>query len=105
MKRKRRRVRKKEEETLVDNANEEEVLEPDGKRTEERVDAEMRIIAKYKDRIKNPITAIRAHCVECFGAAVREVADCPSTDCALWPFRMGKNTMHSKYGKPKAGGK
>lgn len=61
------------------------------------VNPEEETIARYKKRIRNPLTAIRAHCVECFGGAVRDVTDCPSTDCALWPFRMGKNTMHSRY--------
>ena len=61
--------------------------------------AEARIIQKYKDRIKNPISAIRAHCIECMGGQVHEVARCTATQCSLYPFRMGKNTMHQKYGK------
>lgn len=64
------------------------------------VDDETRIIASYKEKITNPLTAIRAMCVECMGGAPRLVAECPSNNCALHPFRMGKNTMHGKYGKP-----
>lgn len=60
---------------------------------------EDRIIATYKERIKNPLTAIRSHCVECFGGAPRQVAECTSKNCSLWPFRMGKNTMHGTFGK------
>ena len=63
--------------------------------------AEARIIQKYKDRIKNPISAIRSHCIECMGGQVHEVARCTSPQCSLYPFRMGKNTMHQKYGKPR----
>ena len=61
--------------------------------------AEARIIQKYKDRIKNPISAIRSHCIECMGGQVHEVARCTAPQCSLYPFRMGKNTMHQKYGK------
>lgn len=57
------------------------------------------IIAKYKERVKNPLTAIRAACVECMGGGVQEIASCASTGCPLHPFRMGKNTMHGTYGK------
>jgi hypothetical protein len=67
---------------------------------EDEVDDETRIIASYKEKISNPLTAIRAMCVECMGGAPRLVAECPSNNCALHPFRMGKNTMHGKYGKP-----
>ena len=63
--------------------------------------AEARIIQKYKERITNPISAIRSHCVECFGGQVHEIARCTATQCSLYPFRMGKNTMHQKYEKPR----
>jgi len=38
-----------------------------------------------------PIRAIRANCVYCMGGQAREVAGCPSKDCALFRFRMGRN--------------
>lgn len=41
--------------------------------------------------IRNPIKAIRRHCVRCCGGAPSAVADCPSAECALFPFRMGRN--------------
>lgn len=63
--------------------------------------AEARIIRKYKDRITNPVSAIRSHCVECMGGQVQEVARCTALKCSLYPFRMGKNTLHKKYGKPR----
>jgi hypothetical protein len=37
-----------------------------------------------------PMKAIRAKCLDCNGNAY-EVKLCPCTDCALWPFRLGKN--------------
>lgn len=37
-----------------------------------------------------PMKAIRSKCLECNGTA-NEVKLCPCTDCALWPFRLGKN--------------
>ena len=37
-----------------------------------------------------PMKAIRAKCLDCNGNAY-EVRLCPCTDCALWPFRLGKN--------------
>jgi len=38
----------------------------------------------------NPMKAIRAKCLDCNGNAY-EVRLCPCEDCALWPFRLGKN--------------
>lgn len=40
---------------------------------------------------RNPIKAIRAHCLECCGGSPSAVADCPSAECALFAFRMGRN--------------
>jgi len=60
---------------------------------------EERIIQRYKDRIKNPLTGIRAMCVECMGGQPQMVNKCPSTSCALYPFRMGSNPYHGKSKK------
>lgn len=60
------------------------------------VENESRIIRKYKKRIRNPLTGIRAHCVECMGGAVIAVNSCTSVNCALHPFRMGKNPYHKR---------
>ena len=40
--------------------------------------------------------AIRANCLDCNGTS-NEVRLCPCKDCALWPFRLGKNP----YRKPR----
>ena len=34
--------------------------------------------------------AIRAKCLECQGAQQAEVTRCQTTDCPLWPWRMGR---------------
>lgn len=49
------------------------------------------IIARYKEKVVNRKSAIRAHCVECMGGSVGEIARCTSYDCALWHYRMGDN--------------
>ncbi len=36
-----------------------------------------------------PIKAIRYHCIECFGFQAREVQQCSSPLCALYPYRLG----------------
>jgi hypothetical protein len=73
----------------------------DGGDEQEDID---RIIEGYKEKVKSPLTGIRAHCVECFGGSIKGVSDCPSSNCALHPFRMGKNTMHALRGvAPKTG--
>jgi len=77
---------------------------------DEFVHSEDRIIASYKEKVNSPLTGIRSHCVECMGGSVHLIAECTTTNCSLYPFRMGKNTMHGKYGKPnpkarKVGGK
>lgn len=42
--------------------------------------------------------AIRRKCIDCMGGYVGEIADCSITDCALWPFRMGRDPFR----KPRA---
>ena len=37
-----------------------------------------------------PVKAIRAKCLDCSGQQPKEVRHCPVTNCALWPYRMGK---------------
>lgn len=40
---------------------------------------------------RNPVRAIRAHCLNCCGGSPKAVAECPSAQCALFAFRMGRN--------------
>ena len=55
---------------------------------------------KYRARIKNRATAIRAYCVQCMGGGVADVRTCPSLICPLHPFRMGKDPLRG-YDIPK----
>lgn len=41
--------------------------------------------------ITNPVKAIRAFCVDCCGGSSMMVKGCSAPDCALYPFRLGKN--------------
>lgn len=79
--------------------------QPHTKPDSEERNREMETIATYKERIKNPTSAIRSHCVECMGGAVQSVKDCPSVNCSLHPFRMGVNVMHAAAGKARPGQK
>lgn len=47
------------------------------------------VVNKYRSRIKNRATAIRAYCVWCMGGELVGVRLCPSVTCPLHPFRMG----------------
>lgn len=49
------------------------------------------IRSRYRSKITNRKSAIRAFCVECMGGMVYEVAKCLSKDCALFPYRMGED--------------
>ena len=53
-------------------------------------------------KIKGPIKAIRAKCLDCCCGQSREVAACPSDDCSLFPFRFGKNPNRSGIGNRRA---
>jgi hypothetical protein len=46
-----------------------------------------------------PIKAIRQQCLECVGWQVKEITDCTSTLCPLFPFRMGKTHSGRAGGK------
>lgn len=44
----------------------------------------------------SPIKAIRAKCLDCCCYQPKEVNLCPCEDCALWPFRFGKNPYSNR---------
>ena len=58
-----------------------------------------KIVKEYCDRVKNPLTAIRAFCVSCMGGYVKEIKTCSATSCPLYPFRFGSNPLHGLSGK------
>lgn len=39
----------------------------------------------------NPVKAIRDFCLACVGGSPNEVKLCTGVNCALYPFRFGKN--------------
>ena len=51
-----------------------------------------------KNSQKNPVKAIRAKCIDCCGAEDynKRIAECDIVQCALHPFRMGKNPYRQK---------
>ena len=48
------------------------------------------------DKLKNPVKAIRAKCLDCCCWQTKEVELCTNEKCALYPFRFGKNPYRSK---------
>lgn len=46
-----------------------------------------------------PIKAIRAKCLDCSAGHPSEVRMCPVSDCAIYPYRLGKNPNRSRIGK------
>lgn len=58
------------------------------------IDHSREVVERYKAKIRNPKTAIRAFCVECSGGYLKEVAECRVVKCALHPFRMGVNPFN-----------
>ena len=51
--------------------------------------------------LQNPVKAIHAFCMECYGGSAREVVNCTSAPgsrypCPLYPFRTGKNPYRTK---------
>ena len=57
-----------------------------------------RSVGEANSRVKNPITAIRAKCIDCTGGSLKTVKECEITDCHLYPYRFGKSPYR---GKPK----
>lgn len=49
-----------------------------------------RLRVKYAKREDNNLVkAVRAKCLDCCCGSTKEVAECPSANCALWKFRFG----------------
>lgn len=46
--------------------------------------------------ITSPIKAIRAKCLDCSNGSSNEVKLCEIEQCALYPFRFGKNPYRTK---------
>lgn len=51
---------------------------------------------RYRDRIRSPLTGIRAFCVTCSGGSPRAAGQCDVVSCPLWPFRLGQNSFYGR---------
>ncbi len=40
-----------------------------------------------------PMKSIRAKCLDCCCGQYKEVKECLITNCALWPYRLGKRPI------------
>lgn len=49
----------------------------------------------YRNRVRSPLTGIRAFCVMCMDGP-RKANDCETVTCPLWPFRKGSNAYYGK---------
>lgn len=47
-------------------------------------------------KITSPVKAIRVKCLDCMCGSANEVRECQLEDCALHPFRFGKNPYHTR---------
>lgn len=45
-----------------------------------------------------PVRAIRLKCLDCSANQIKEVKECPVSECALYLFRMGKNPNRAGKG-------
>lgn len=45
---------------------------------------------------QNPVKAIRLKCLDCCAGQRTEVEKCTARQCALFPFRLGKNPFRTK---------
>ncbi len=50
-------------------------------------------------KVRTPIKAIRAKCLDCCCNQVAEVRHCPTTKCPLWPYRMGHRPKTGRAGE------
>lgn len=46
--------------------------------------------------MKTPVKSIRAKCLDCMCGSPQEVRLCPSENCPLYPYRMGRRPRQCK---------
>jgi hypothetical protein len=54
-----------------------------------------RLEQRYRDRIKNRATGVRAFCITCAGGP-KAVSFCINTHCPLWAYRLGKDPFRNR---------
>ena len=76
--------------------HEEEVVENDVEEHDEE-SCKINPLNGYMGKeIRNPVKAIRDHCLECSTGAVSEIRNCVIKSCGLYPFRLGKNPYRNQ---------
>ena len=60
-------------------------------------------MTQIKNKVRTPIKAIRAKCLDCCCNQVKEVKLCASLTCPLWPYRMGHRPGTGSAKIPSAG--
>lgn len=63
--------------------------------------ARNRYVSLIKTKTRNnrsKAKALRLKCLECSNYQPSEVKECTCPDCALYPFRMGRNPFRAKKG-------
>ncbi|MDD2656852.1 MAG: hypothetical protein PHQ18_04810 [Patescibacteria group bacterium] len=50
------------------------------------------------EKTKSPLKSIREKCLDCMGGQPKEVRVCESIDCALYPYKFGKNPNRKGIG-------
>ncbi len=45
------------------------------------------------------VKLMRKFCLECMGGSREAVEECPTTDCLIYPYRLGKNPARAGIGK------
>jgi hypothetical protein len=58
-------------------------------------DATSAVERTYRERIRSPLTAIRAFCVLCAGGPKLATA-CDKIECPLWAFHRGRNALRNR---------
>ena len=51
------------------------------------------------NKLKTPVKAIRAKCLDCSGFQPSEVRKCEDAGCPLFAYRLGKNPSRARIGK------
>ena len=47
---------------------------------------------------QSPLAAIRRKCLDCSCFSHAEIAECPITRCAIWPYRFGRSPFRGQNG-------
>jgi hypothetical protein len=55
-------------------------------------------IAKYRlpGNGKVPVKVLRSFCLDCQGGSRKDVRECESNQCPMFPYRLGKNPNYKK---------